>query len=191
MKRFSMVLSVFVVGCISTGCGLGKALNPVGYAIGEVGGALRDQVKAGGLDAYMLSANAKVRNPRLRTFIEISTGIALDGFEGEGTTSGSGTGSKLSKDIRDALLKQLEDPNTTAEQRDAIIKMLYGSSTGIVVAPKPVPGTPPTPSQGDMATFMTGQNSARIDDLEQQMKDSEAVAAERHRVLLERLPAPK
>lgn len=121
MRRIGMCLSVFVVGCIGTGC---ASLNPVGSMFAQVGTALGKAAEKADWEDIVAQADAEFDEPGVATEVCVVGRVYAKGMKGKMTAGGKASG-RMNAETKAALMKQLEDAATTPEQKAALLKILF------------------------------------------------------------------
>lgn len=120
MMRYVLVLVLMSV----VGCG-----PPMGFPkeLGAAATVLTNMVAEQGLmDDFIGKVRGHVNEPGMELYVEIraASGVRVVGVDGDVNLSASGVGTQLQKEVRDSLIKKLDEPNLTDTQRAAIIDLL-------------------------------------------------------------------
>lgn len=134
MKRSWMIAVVVMAGgCLLSGCSsMSKSLTNMTDPIGNVSQVLAEKIADQGmLDQWKASADAHMNNPRAvaGVSVEVKTFYGLEGIDGDVGGAGGGDSTRLPDGVREALLKELDNPATTPERREAILTLLGWNRT--------------------------------------------------------------
>ncbi len=119
MYRIGLAVLLFVSGC-GAPMGFPKELGDAVQVITEM---VRDQ---GLLDQFTSSIDGHVNDPGIEVFVDITvaSGVRMIGVDGNVSLDASGIGTQLPTEVRSHLIRKLDEPNLSDEQRAAILDLL-------------------------------------------------------------------
>lgn len=130
MKRtLSLGLVLSLCGCLLSGCALHRAAETMGtlpQTLGKSAAAATQMIiDQGVLDTFVMNAEGDFINPgiEITSAFQIVTQARLIGVTGSIESGVQGTGTQLPKDVRAALIAQLDMP-ISDEQRAGILQAL-------------------------------------------------------------------
>ena len=100
----------------------------LGQAAEQIAVKIQDE---GVLDKFLLDADGHVQDPGLESYVQvtIAAGVHAKGINGNIVARASGDSTRLPAGVREAMLKELDNPNTSDARKDAIYVLLGWNRT--------------------------------------------------------------
>ena len=101
-------------------------------ALGQAAEQLNQKIADEGvLDKFLLDADGHVQDPGLESYIQVTigAGVRAKGINGNIVAQASGDSTRLPAGVREAMLKELDSPNTSNDRKNATYILLGWNRT--------------------------------------------------------------